>query len=67
MTRRLNIPMGTDFKAIRESSCYYVDKTRIISGIIRQRVNNCLLFTRPIGQVEGPRLEAIMPSFLRVI
>lgn len=48
MTIRLNLPTGTsDFKAIRESSCYYVDKTRIISGIIRQGVNNCLLFTRP--------------------
>ena len=44
---RVNLPGGTDFRAIREAGCYYVDKSSIISRLVRQGANNSFLFVRP--------------------
>ena len=45
---RINLPRGTsDFRAIREAGCYYVDKSSIISRLVRQGANNSFLFVRP--------------------
>ena len=45
---RLKLPIGTsDFEAIRENGCYYVDKTGIIAELIEGNANTAHLFTRP--------------------
>lgn len=47
MDRKLKLPIGeSDFKAIRKSGCYYVDKTSVISSLIRDGAK-AILFTRP--------------------
>ena len=44
---RLQLPIGqTDFRKIRESGCYYIDKTGYISQLIRDSASS-ILFTRP--------------------
>ena len=44
---RLRLLIGqTDFRTIRESGCYYVDKTCYISQLIRDSASS-ILFTRP--------------------
>lgn len=43
----IRLPIGTaDFRSIRESGRYYVDKTSLISSIIRDN-GSSILFTRP--------------------
>lgn len=44
---RLQLPIGqTDFRAIRKSGCYYIDKTGFISQLVRDSASS-ILFTRP--------------------
>ena len=44
---RIRLPIGrTDFREIREGSCYYIDKTENIGRIIRDGAKS-ILFTRP--------------------
>ena len=44
---RLTLPVGqTDFRDIRTSGCYYIDKTGFISQIVRDGASS-ILFTRP--------------------
>lgn len=44
---RLGLPMGeSDFRIIRETGCYYIDKTRYIVELIRDSAKS-ILFTRP--------------------
>lgn len=44
---RLQLPIGqTDFRTIRESGCYYIDKTGNISQIVMEGAVS-ILFTRP--------------------
>ncbi|MBO8435416.1 MAG: AAA family ATPase [Spirochaetes bacterium] len=47
MEKNVALPIGvTDFREIRETDCYYIDKTRIISTLVRDR-SKSILFTRP--------------------
>ena len=47
MERTIRLPIGrTDFREIREGSCYYIDKTENIGRIIRDGAKS-ILFTRP--------------------
>ena len=47
MEDRITLPIGrTDFRTIRETGSYYIDKTHIVSQIIRDGANS-ILFTRP--------------------
>lgn len=47
MDDRVILPIGrTDFRTIRETGSYYIDKTHIVSQIIRDGANS-ILFTRP--------------------
>lgn len=47
MDRKLKLPIGeSDFKAISKSGCYYIDKTSVISSLIRDGAK-AILFTRP--------------------
>ena len=41
---------GEFFDSLRESDCYYVDKTEIVYDIV-DSYNNVSLFTRPRSQV----------------
>ena len=44
---KINLPVGTaGFESIRENGYYYIDKTRLISELIRDSATS-LLFTRP--------------------
>ena len=45
--KNVSLPIGTaDFRSIREAGKYYVDKTSLVSGVIRDN-GSSLLFTRP--------------------
>ena len=44
----LNIPVGvSDFSQIRKNGYYYVDKTRLISELLKKSTANVTLITRP--------------------
>ena len=44
----LNIPVGvSDFSQIRENGYYYVDKTGLISELLKKSTANVTLITRP--------------------
>ena len=44
----LNIPVGvSDFSQIRENEYYYVDKTGLISELLKKSTANVTLITRP--------------------
>ena len=44
----LNIPVGvSDFSQIRKNGYYYVDKTRLISELLKKNTANVTLITRP--------------------
>lgn len=46
--REIKIPVGiSDFKEIREGSYYYIDKTGLISGILKESPAKVILITRP--------------------
>ncbi len=47
MKERVKLPIGqTDFCEIRQSGCYYIDKTSAISTLVRDG-SSSILFTRP--------------------
>lgn len=53
------IPIGVeDFKKIRETDCYYIDKTKFIEAILIDRIE-VKLFCRPRrvrkGEIYNPR------------
>ena len=46
--REIKIPVGiSDFKEIREGSYYYIDKTGLISRILKESPAKVILITRP--------------------
>ena len=43
-----NLPVGNDdFKVIRDEDRFYVDKTMLIEGIVKNAGTQVFLFTRP--------------------
>ena len=47
MLNKISLPIGTaGFESIRENGYYYIDKTNLISELIRDS-STSLLFTRP--------------------
>ena len=46
--KKLNIKVGiSDFAEIRDSGCYYIDKTGLISDLLQNNTAKVTLITRP--------------------
>ena len=59
--KKINIPVGiSDFEVIRQNNYYYVDKTGLISEILRAASNSFTLITRPrrFGKTLGMNMLA---------
>ena len=59
--KKINIPVGiSDFEVIRQNNYYYVDKTGLISEILRAANNSFTLITRPrrFGKTLGMNMLA---------